>query len=127
MILLDTNILIATTINDLGVLEKLARIARDGIAIGASTVAWAEFCNGPLSPEDRLRTETMLDDNFADFTEADARISAELFNLGGRRRGSNVDCMIAASAINRRSPLLTRNLTDFSRFESQGLQLEPLN
>ncbi len=127
MIHLDTNILIATTINDRLVMEKLAHLSREGISLGTSTIAWAEFCNGPLSPRERQRTEAIVRDHFLEFTQEDAQFSAELFNAGGRRRGSNVDCMIAASAITRKHALLTKNTKDFTRFESQGLVLEPLN
>jgi len=68
----------------------------------------------------------VLNGNLRDFTWRDGEEAARLFNLGGRRRGSHADCMIAASAIAAGAGLATRNPADFARSAPQGLRLEAL-
>ena len=41
----------------------------------------------------------------------------------GGRRGSLIDCMIAAAAIADSAPIATGNTSDFRRFEDSGLTL----
>jgi predicted nucleic acid-binding protein len=56
-------------------------------------------------------------------SSGDCAATARLFNLGGRRRGSFTDCMIAAVAIRAGATLATSNGEDFVRFRSAGLRL----
>jgi predicted nucleic acid-binding protein len=57
------------------------------------------------------------------FLEADSILAARLFNDSGRRRGTLIDCMIAATALRAREPLATANAVDFRRFAAFGLAI----
>jgi len=46
-----------------------------------------------------------------------------LFNRAGRRRGSLLDCMIAAIALRAGAALATANQADFRRLRAAGLRL----
>jgi predicted nucleic acid-binding protein len=60
-----------------------------------------------------------------EFNERHAALAARLFHESGRRRGTLIDCMIAAVAIEDESPIATANVHDFQRFESAGLVVLP--
>ena len=90
--------------------------------LAVCAVAWVEFLCGPLE-RPALEFATNVVDRYIDFTPAHAEIAARLFNQSGRRRGSQMDCMIAATAIAESAPLATTNERDFRRFESEGLTL----
>ena len=87
-----------------------------------SAVAWALFLCGPHGP-----TELQLAMRFitlrVPLNEQHATLTARLYNETGRRRGSLVDCMIAATAIRSGAPLATANAADFRRFQEEGLRL----
>ena len=90
--------------------------------LAMSAVAWVEFLCGPLD-RPALELATSIIDQYIDFTPAHAEIAARLFNESGRRRGSQMDCMIAATAIAENAPLATADSRDFRRFEDEGLTL----
>jgi predicted nucleic acid-binding protein len=96
---------------------------REGNYFAASTIAWSEFCNGPIAENQMRITEAALDDLILDFTKPMAETASALFNKSGRRRGSHADCMIAACAIISNAPLSTMNTKDFERFIPFGLRL----
>ena len=125
MIHLDANLLVdLVTIGSPGAKAVRAWLA-DGQQLGSSAIAWSEFCNGPLSLEQKEAAFAVLEGNIAAFTWKEAEEAARLFNLGGRRKGSHSDCMIAAAAMAAGASLATRNTEDFTRFLIYGLRLEP--
>jgi len=117
---LDTSFLIQALVRDSSQDDQLRRWLRAGETLGASVIGWTEFLCGPLEAE---ASEVMarLVPHCVPFSESEARLAARLFNTSGRRRGSLVDCMIAATAIRHGAPLATANEKDFRRFTSAGL------
>lgn len=126
MIHLDANLLVdLVTIGSPGASMVRAWLA-DGQQLGSSAIAWSEFCNGPLSSQQKEAAFAVLEGNIVAFTSKEAEEAARLFNLGGRRKGSHSDCMIAAAAMAVGASLATRNREDFARFLIYGLRLEAL-
>jgi len=95
---------------------------RAGETLAMSAVGWAELLCGPVEPDDLVQVSHIIPDPVP-FAEADSVVSARLFNLGGRRRHSSLDCMIAAVALRTGAALATANPSDFRRFEPAGLRL----
>ena len=122
MILLDTNFLIGAltpgTPFDLRTRQWLGA----GETLGISTIAWAEFLCGPLTPEDAAAAAELLP-HPEPLLPADAVRAAELFNATGRRRGSLADCLIAATCLRLGATLATENTNDFRRYEPLGLRI----
>jgi predicted nucleic acid-binding protein len=102
------------------------RYLRDWIGLGEpmgmSAIGWAEFLCGPVGPAEIVLARRVLGEPVA-FVGDDATLTARLFNESGRRRGSLVDCMIAAMALRADARLATANPADFRRYEGAGLQL----
>jgi len=94
----------------------------EGIPLAMSTVAWTEFLCGPLKSAEFELAGRLLE-HVLPFAVDDAGIAAELFNHCGRRRGSLIECMVAATAIVHNVPLATSNPSDFRRMEARGLQI----
>ena len=122
MIHLDTSFLVRALIP--GTLEdaKLRGWVQRGETLIMSSVAWAEFLCGPLDTGDLELAERLVERQ-QDFTPDQAVVAARLFNESGRRRGTIVDCMIAATALADDAPVATTNVADFQRFASAGLTI----
>ena len=90
--------------------------------LGVSAFAWAEFLCGPVSSAAAGDALELLGQPVP-VERQSAERAAELFNLGGRRRGSLADCLIAATAMELGAALATENQTDFARFVAAGLVL----
>jgi predicted nucleic acid-binding protein len=122
MIHLDTSFLIRGLMRGSAEDRALRKWLKDGESLGMSTVAWTELLCGPLEAS-RRELATRVVSQRVPFLEEDSVTSARLFNETGRRRGSLIDCMIAASALRAREPLATANVGDFRRFAAFGLAI----
>ncbi len=87
-----------------------------------SVFAWGEFLCGPLGEFDEVGARRIAP-RFLAVGIPEATEAARLFNVGGRRRGSFPDCIIAATAILAGAELATSNPADFERFVEAGLEL----
>ncbi len=120
---LDTNLLIDIVTAGSPHIALVRQWLAAGEKLGASAIAWSEFCNGPHSKEQKDAVFAVLERRVSDFTWHQAEEASRLFHRTGRRRGSHADCMIAASAMAARVPVATRNVKDFERFVPFGLKL----
>jgi predicted nucleic acid-binding protein len=123
MIHLDTNFLILAL--QIGTVQEAQIRAwlQSGENLNISTLAWAEFCCGPIGVEERNLAQALFPLPEPLLT-SDAERGAELFNLTGRRNRSLADCLIAAVALRCNARLATGNVTDFQAMVPLGLQLE---
>ncbi|MBP9146983.1 MAG: PIN domain-containing protein [Thermoanaerobaculia bacterium] len=120
MIFLDTSFLIRGLVRDSAEDRALRKWLRRSEVLGMSAVAWTELLCGPIDDTQHEFAAGVVSLRVA-FTEEDAVLAARLFNETGRRRGSLIDCMIAATALRAREPLATSNAADFRRFATYGL------
>jgi predicted nucleic acid-binding protein len=120
---LDANYLIGAAEGSLTAKEDLRSWLRQGQLFAASSIAWAEFLNGPVKDEQIQAVEMLIQGRIIPFGRTEAQIAAALFNAAGRKRASRPDCFIAATAICSSAPLATFNRKDFSLFTSLGLKL----
>lgn len=123
MIHLDTNILIALTKDEPVSKEWFCRMAMAGEEFRVSSIAWYEFLIGPVHPHQIRDMEFILNSAPIPFDAELASQAAKYFNLTGRSRKRKTDTMIATTALLHGGTLATRNVEDFSAFESLGLEL----
>jgi predicted nucleic acid-binding protein len=124
MIHLDTSFLIVALVRGSRQDRKLREWLRAGESLGMSTIAWAGFLCGPVEGR-HVELAARVVPQRLPFEEQDAAFAARLFNQSGRRRGSLVDCMIAATALRHEAHLATNNPSDFRRLEATGLTVIP--
>ena len=122
MIHLDTGFLIRALVRNSPEDIKLRGWLRVRTQVGMSTIGWAEFLCGPVETGEVDLAARIIQDRVP-FVDEDAVVAAQLFNLAGRRRGTLIDCMIAAVALRTGSSLATTNPEDFRRLESAGLEV----
>lgn len=120
VVLLDTSFLILALRPSSTEAAGLMRWLADGARIRISTIAWAEFLCGPLDGLQRDLARRIFGDPEPLIAE-DSELAADLFNRLGRRRGTLLDCMIAATAIRLDAALATSKPKDFSKID--GLKL----
>jgi predicted nucleic acid-binding protein len=119
---LDTSFLIRALAGDSAHDRHLRDWIGLGEPMGMSAIGWAEFLCGPVGLTEIALARRILGEPVT-FVGDDATLAARLFNDGGRRRGSLVDCMIAAVALRADARLATANPSDFRRYEGAGLRL----
>ena len=122
MIHLDTGFLIRALVRGSPEDARLREWIRANEPLGMSAIAWAEFLCGPVDETVLSLASAVVARRFQ-FTEEMATMAARLFNGSGRRRGTMIDCMIAATALAEEAAVATSNPGDFSRFEAFGLAL----
>ena len=116
---LDTNVLVGALSGGREGTRVQAWIRR-GDTLVMSAVAWAEFMCGPL-PEGAESLARRVITDVVPIGAVTAERAAVLFNAGGRRRGTMMDCLVAACAIEAGAPLATSNVADFRRLLATGL------
>jgi predicted nucleic acid-binding protein len=119
---LDTSFLIRALMHDTAEQMLLDRWVASSSLLAVSAPAWAEFLCGPLRPGQARAASDILGVPMP-LDEPAAALAADLFNHAGRRRGSLVDCMIAAVALRHGAAVATANRQDFERFTAFGLSL----
>ncbi len=122
MIYLDTSFLIRALEQGSPEDHKLRAWIEGSETLQVSAVAWAELLCGPLAQAE-MESAAELVGPPRDFTPEHAVITARLFNESGRRRGSLIDCMIAAAALADGASIATANTADFHRFKDSGLTM----
>jgi predicted nucleic acid-binding protein len=122
MIHLDTGFLIRALVRNSAEDLKLRYWLKTTTPVGISCVAWAEFLCGPVETSAVNLAARIIHDRVP-LLDEDAAMTARLFNLSGRRRGTLIDCMIAAVALRSGASLATTNSKDFRRFQSAGLEI----
>lgn len=123
MIHLDTNYLIETVTVSASLRARVNAWLQGGEELAVSAVAWSEFMSGPATDLQIQTARIIVKNRIVPFGQPEAELAAELFNLCGRKRGSQPDCFIAASAIRAGAFLATENRRDFTPFVSSGLRL----
>ena len=118
----DTNYLIGAALPGSAKESRLLEWLGNGCSLAVSAAVWAEFLCGPVSPADVVSAEELLGEPLPLGPE-EATLAASCFNAAGRRRGTLVDCMIAATAITAGAALATANVDDFRRLVPLGLRL----
>lgn len=122
MIHLDTNFLIASGQSGSREATLLLSWRSNGTPLAMSAIAWTEFLCGPVT-NPAIRLAQRLVPEIVPLDRHTAALSAQLFNLAGRRRGTQLDCMIAAAAIRAGARLATCDIRHFERLTSAGLNL----
>ena len=123
MIHLDTNYLIGLLIKGSPQALEVDGWLAAGESLAASAIVWTEFLNGPVTPLEVSRVEAVLQSRIIPFRQAEAVMTADLFNKTGRRRGSRFDCLIAATTAVAQAEIATVNQTDFKPFVPHGVKL----
>ncbi|MDH3418489.1 MAG: PIN domain-containing protein [Gammaproteobacteria bacterium] len=122
MIHLDTSFLIRALVRGSNEDALLRTWLTAGESLGMSTVAWTEFLCGPVGREASDLAKRVVGRRVG-FSEEHAEVAAELFNESGRRKGTLIDCMIAAAALADNAAIATSNATDFRRLRPGGVRV----
>jgi predicted nucleic acid-binding protein len=123
MIHLDTNYLVDLCTPGSAAAAEVRQWLANNEEVATSTIAWSEFVSGPVSQKDINAVEYILSGRLTVFSRDEAIMAGGLFNQTGRKRGSRMDCFIAATAICAGAQLATQNKNDFSIFIHSGLRL----
>ncbi len=124
MVHLDTSFLIRALLTGTAEERRVHAWLREGVEIGISAIAWAEFLCGPVREEEvELAARAMQAPE--PLVVSDAVLGAKLFNLTGRKKGRLIDCLVAATAVRMGASLATSNPADFRGMQGSGLSIVP--
>ena len=84
MIHLDTNYLIALAVVGSLEAQRVDQWLAAGESVATSALAWTEFLNGPVQPQEIALVESVIESRIVPFDKATAALAAELFNKTGR-------------------------------------------
>jgi predicted nucleic acid-binding protein len=126
MIHLDTNLLIAAIDAAHAHHAQASHALSTGRPAATDAVAWTEFLSKPVPPARVQALSVMLGSRILPYTQAEAALAAQLFQLPGVKRAQRLDSMIAATAILAGAELATVNTADFTPFVPHGLKLLPM-
>lgn len=120
MQVLDTNILVYYSKDEKAITDYIARAFRDRTPLVIPTAVVVEYLSFPLvSDGDRAWFRGVLDQCYVvDLNLDTAFVAAQ---LRSQYKMSFGDCVIAATAVVLRAPLVTRNVKDFQ--EVRGLEV----
>lgn len=122
MILMDTSFLIRALVKGTREDAALRRWLKASVAMSSTAIAWAEFQCGPIEAFELELVASIVPERVP-FTDGQAVLAGRLFNATGRRRGTLIDCMIAAAVIDHGRELATANPADFRRMVPLGLRI----
>ena len=111
---LDTSFLIRALVAGSTEDKQLRRWIASDEPLAMSAIAWAEFLCGPLAAADAAIAAAIVGEA-TPLTSIHAARAALLFNASGRRRGTFIDCLVAACALDADAALATANHSDFAR------------
>ena len=80
MIHLDTNYLIGLAVAGSPQAQLVDQWLAAGESLAASALAWTEFLNGPVQPQEIALVESIIEARVASFDKATAVLAAGLFN-----------------------------------------------
>lgn len=124
--MLDTSYVIDLMGNEDGALAKRDELLESGVPTAISTLSIVEVGSGLGARSHREQFDTFVEGTtVVSLEESAARRAASIqrdLQSTGDRIG-NVDAMIAATAVDRDEPVLTRNVFEFRRVD--GLQVVP--
>ena len=84
MIHLDTNYLIALAVVGSPEAQRVDQWLSAGESVATSALAWTEFLNGPVQPQEIALVESVVESRIVPFDKATAALAAELLNKTGR-------------------------------------------
>ena len=119
---LDTSFLIRALGPGTAEAARLREWLEERRSVAVCALAWGEFLCGPVTEAESALARRIVRTHVPIRTQ-EATEAARLFNVGGRRRGSFADCLIAAAAMIARAELATSNPDDFGPFLADGLML----
>ena len=123
MIHLDTNYVIGLVTSPFALKDQVLAWFKAGEKFSVSAIAWSEFLNGPITHREVEDARGIIEGRIRAFDLREAEMAANLFNRTGRRRGTQTDCFIAATALCAGASFATLNRKDFTPFVAAGLRL----